>query len=176
MKISARITAAALAAAVGLFAAPRPAAADGAASTRNIIFGAAAIGGTLLILNHNKKVHQKYAEYDRRQAETQSQANQAEAAYESERSAYGHEAALVGEYQKEVAYQHAIVHEKDKQIGALEHSLQLAKATSGRERVAAFAQPARIRAAAPQHNAAPHLTVAREAVPAQVVSYGWGTY
>ena len=36
-----------------------PALADGAASTRNILLGGAA--ATLLIINHNRKVHQKYA-------------------------------------------------------------------------------------------------------------------
>ena len=91
-----------------------PALADGAASTRNILIGGAA--ATLLIINHNRKVHQKYAEYDRRQAETQSQANNAEAAYESERSAYAHEAALVAGYKHEVAVQH-------QQVLALRHQL-----------------------------------------------------
>ena len=81
-----------------------PALADGAASTRNIIIGGAA--AALLIINHNRKVHQKYAEYDRRQAQTQAEANNAEAAYQSERQAYLHEAALVSSYQHEVAIQH----------------------------------------------------------------------
>ena len=81
---------------MGITAMPSaPALADGAASTRNIIGGAALVGGALLIINHNRKVHQKYAEYDRRQAYTQAQANNAEAAYASERQAYNHEAALV---------------------------------------------------------------------------------
>jgi len=62
---------------------PGTARADGAASTRNILLGGAA--ATLLIINHNRKVHQKYADYDRRQAETQAQANNAEAAYQSAR-------------------------------------------------------------------------------------------
>ena len=108
MKTSIPFSHAALALVLGIsLATPRPALADGAASTRNIIFGAAALGaGTLIVLNHNKKVHQKYAEYDRRQAQSQAEANQAEAAYESERSAYNHEAALVNEYQQQTAYQH----------------------------------------------------------------------
>ncbi len=38
-----------------------PALADGAASTRNIIGGAAVVGGTLLIINHNKQVHAREA-------------------------------------------------------------------------------------------------------------------
>lgn len=91
-----------------------PALADGTASTRNILLGGAA--ATLLIINHNRKVHQKYAEYDRRQAETQAQANNAQAAYESERSAYAHEAALVAGYKHEVAVQH-------QQVLALRHQL-----------------------------------------------------
>jgi hypothetical protein len=97
----------ALAASMGITVMPSaPALADGAASTRNIIGGAAIVGGALLIINHNRKVHQKYAEYDRRQAYTQAQANNAEAAYASERQAYGHEAALVAGYKREVAIQH----------------------------------------------------------------------
>ena len=97
---------------------PGTARADGAASTRNILLGGAA--ATLLIINHNRKVHQKYAEYDRRQAETQAQANNAEAAYQSERSAYAHEAALVAGYQHEVAVQHRMVL-------ALRHQLVVAR-------------------------------------------------
>jgi hypothetical protein len=95
-----------------------PALADGAASTRNILLGGAA--ATLLIINHNRKVHQKYAEYDRRQAETQSQANNAEAAYESERSAYAHEAALVAGYKHEVAVQH-------QEVLALRHQITVSR-------------------------------------------------
>jgi hypothetical protein len=91
-----------------------PALADGAASTRNILIGGAA--ATLLIINHNRKVHQKYAEYDRRQAETQAQANNAEAAYEAERSAYQHEAALVAGYKHEVAVQHQVVQQLRHQL------------------------------------------------------------
>lgn len=81
-----------------------PALADGAASTRNIIIGGAA--AALLIINHNRKVHQKYAEYDYRQAQTQAEANNAEAAYESERSAYNHQVAINASYKHEVAIQH----------------------------------------------------------------------
>jgi len=98
----------ALAAAIAAGAVPSaPALADGAASTRNILIGGAA--ATLLIINHNRKVHQKYAEYDRQQAATQAQANNAQAAYQSERSAYEHEAALVAGYKHEVAVQHQMV-------------------------------------------------------------------
>jgi len=144
-------------------AAPRPALADGAASTRNIIFGAAAIGGALLIINHNKKVHEKYAEYDQRQAATQAQANQAQAAYESEAQAYSHEAALVSEYKKEVAYQHDLVQSQNRQLAGLRHSLAMAHGNGVAE---SFAQPA-ARSARPSQ---PHTDLAEN------VSYGWGTY
>lgn len=162
-----RALAATLAASLCLLIGPRPASADGAASTRNIIFGAAAVGGTLLILNHNKKVHQKYAEYDRRQAQTQSEANHAQAAYEAERSAYAHEAALVSEYQKETSYQHAMIKSRDAQIATLRRSLQVAKTDGTASRT--FAQATNLRApmSAPAH---------AQVASAQLVSYGWGSY
>ena len=174
-----RISSVALAIVVGIaMLAPRPAAANGAASTRNIIFGAAAAAaGTLIILNHNKKVHQKYAEYDRRQAQTQSEANQAEAAYESERAAYGHEAAMVSEYRQETAYQHDQVVARDREIASLKHSLIVAKYGSNARTVAyapAYRAPStRVHpnrpSAAPQHQV-------MHPPAAAVVSYGWGNY
>ena len=177
MKHCSRIASAVLAAALGAsMLAPRPAVADGGASTRNIIFGAAAVGGTLLILNHNKKVHQKYAEYDQRQAVTQSQRNQAEAAYESEKQAYAHEAALVSEYRKETAYQHSQVVGRDREIASLERSLQVAK--YGAPRAASLARPASVPVAAAVNRAKPPArpVVASHDAAAPVVSYGWGTY
>jgi len=139
-----------------------PALADGAASTRNIILGGAA--AALLIINHNRKVHQKYAEYDRRQAQTQAEANNAEAAYESERSAYAHEAALVSNYQHEVAVQH-------EEVLRLRH--QLAMQRSSQQHVA-------VQPAAPAFH--PLVAGARvtNSAPAPVrvasTSYGWGTF
>ena len=166
MKLSQRLGTAALAGAMGLsFLAPAPASADGAASTRNIIFGAAAVGGTLLILNHNKKVHEKYAEYDRRQAETAAERNQAQAAYESERSAYQNEVALNADLKREVAYQHKAVSERDKQIASLKHSLVVAK--YGRDHRTAFEAPV----------AAPKPAAVRNGPPPKAdVAYGWGQY
>jgi hypothetical protein len=96
-----------------------PALADGAASTRNIIIGGAA--AALLIINHNRKVHQKYAEYERNQARAQAQAYNAEAAYESERQAYAHEAALVSSYKHEVAIQHQEVLRLRHQVAMQNH-------------------------------------------------------
>jgi len=156
-----------------------PALADGAASTRNIILGGAA--ATLLIINHNRKVHQKYAEYDRRQASTQAAASNAQAAYQSERRAYAHEAALVQGYQHEVAVQH---HE----VVMLRRQLAQAQSRAHAQHVAAAAaQPA----ARPQVAAAPAARPAiqplvagariertRSAQPSRIAntaSYGWGT-
>jgi len=153
MKMTA-LAAAALASALGLTVfAPLPAAADGAASTRNILFGAAAAGvGTWAIINHNAKVHQKEAEQQQATAEAQAQANQTQAAYESERQAYKREAALVREYQKEVAYQHDQVRAQQKQIASLERSHMVAK-TGG-------------------------TVVAQARLPQPIggISYGWGTF
>ncbi len=143
-----------------------PALADGAASTRNIILGGAA--ATLLIINHNRKVHQKYAEYDRRQAQTQAAASNAEAAYESERSAYGHEAALVQGYQHEVAVQHRTVVELRRQLALAQH-----RGAPAQHVAAAPARPAvrpLVAAARIGHPAAP---APRQL--ASTASYGWGT-
>ena len=134
-----------------------PALADGAASTRNIILGGAA--ATLLIINHNRKVHQKYAEYDRRQAQTQAEANNAQAAYASERQAYLHEAAVVSSLQREVALQH-------QEVVSLRHQLAMAHRTQ--------------HVAARPSNPQPLVAAARvgEARPTQVAaanSLGWGS-
>jgi hypothetical protein len=159
---SSKIAARVLAAVLGIsLVGPQAARADGGASTRNILFGAAAAGaGTLLIINHNKKVHEKYAQQEQRRAAAAAQANQAESAYESERAAYGHEAALVGEYKKEVAYQHRILEQQNRQIATLRHSLLVAKGNSGGTTATAqrtASQPAEL-ALSPN------------------VSYGWGTF
>jgi len=191
MKGSSRIATAAISAVLATsLCATQPASADGAASTRNIIFGAAAIGGTLLILNHNKKVHQKYAEYDRRQAEDEAAKNQAQAAYESERRAYSHEVALVDEYRQETAYQHSQVVSRDREIASLQNSLVVAKygrhaaihvanapRTNPRPRMNRHPRPI-------ARTVRPNMTRNRPAIRAvavrpqkpQVVSYGWGSY
>jgi hypothetical protein len=130
---------------------PQSASADGAASTRNIIIGgAAAAAGTLILINHNKQVHAKYAAYDQEQAALQAQNANMQAAYASERQAYLHEAALVNEYKKEVAYQHDVVQTQDRQL----KELGVSPATGFVEKSPAGAKPA----------------------SPQVVSYGWGTF
>ncbi|GAC1312584.1 MAG: hypothetical protein NVS2B3_16110 [Vulcanimicrobiaceae bacterium] len=177
MNLSHRIATAALAGAMGLsFAAPRPALADGAASTRNIIFGAAAIGGTLLVINHNKKVHQRYAEYDRHQAEVESERNQAQAAYVHEKRAYASEVAVVHDLQREVAYQRSALHQRDKTVASLRHSLIVAK--YGRERRTAYVRPSSsVRTSRTVRNRPPQKAdVARGGPAAQTLSYGWGSF
>ncbi|MGP6159206.1 MAG: hypothetical protein ACLPYS_17145 [Vulcanimicrobiaceae bacterium] len=169
MTTASRLTGAVLAGAMGLvWLAPLPAGADGAASTRNILFGtAAAAGGTLLIINHNKKVHQKYAEYDRQQAALQAENSNTEAAYHSERQAYQHEAQLVSDYQRENAYQHKVVLQQNRQIAQLEHSLTLAQRAGGLS--TGFVQPARVQPAPGR----PAIARDDSGHP-QGVSYGWG--
>ncbi|GAC1442252.1 MAG: hypothetical protein NVS2B8_07890 [Vulcanimicrobiaceae bacterium] len=176
LKLSSRLGTAALAGVMGLsLAAPTPARADGAASTRNIIFGAAAIGGTLLVINHNKKVHQRYAEYDRRQAQAAAERNQAQAAYSSERRAYEHEVAINRDLEREVAYEHRAVRERDKQIASLKHSLIVAK--YGRIHRTAYVpeQPRIAPRPAAVHNGPPVRAQVADSLP-QSVSYGWGKY
>jgi hypothetical protein len=85
-------------------AAGTPALADGAASTRNIIFGAAAAGvGTWAIVNHNKKVHQKIDEKDAQINSLGQQAAGAESSAESQHQAYLQEVAVANHYMAETA-------------------------------------------------------------------------
>jgi hypothetical protein len=141
----------ALAAALATIAVPAtPVLADGAASTRNIIGGAALVGGALLVINHNKKVHEKYAEDARNQAAAEAAANDAQAAYTHERRAYLSEVALVNEYKHESTIQH-------NEIVRLRQQLAAAKP--------AFAAPSAA------------MVPAQPARPVRVasVSYGWGS-
>lgn len=126
-----------------------PVYADGAASTRNLILlgGAAA---AYLVIQHNRKVHEKYAEYDRRQAALSQENNDAWAAYHQEQKAYAQEVQVNQELKKEVAYQHRIVQQQ-------QHELAAVGSRSG------FVRPAQQRVA--QHNAHPQVAM---------VSYGWG--
>ena len=139
-----------------------PALADGAASTRNIIIGGAA--AALLIINHNRKVHQKYAEYERNQARAQAQANDAEAAYASERQAYLHEAALVSSYQREVAMQH-------QEVLRLRHQIAMSNSRRGPTSHVASAQTSSYHPLVASARQSPSQTPTRVAN----VSYGWGS-
>ena|SRR5579864_6956038 len=110
-----------------LMLAPVPqASADGKASTRNILIGGAA--AALLIINHNKKVHQRYAEDAHNQAVLASQRDDAWAAYRSEQQAYNHEASLVADLNREVAYQHNIIDQQRSQIASLNAGRSVAAA------------------------------------------------
>lgn len=151
MKPTRIVAAAALAAIVAPLAVANPVFADGAASTRNILIGGAA--ATLIILNHNKKVHERYAEDARNQAALAAQRDDARSAYNSEKRAYEQEAALVAELKKEVATQHNIIVQQRKQLSAV-----------GGER------PGFAKAAVVTSPGAP------AAKPATVVAYGWGKY
>ena len=91
-----------------------PALADGRASTRNILLGIGA--ATYLIIQHNRKVHEKYAEDARRQAELQSENNDAWAAYSSEKNAYNNSLAEISDLKREVSYQHNIILQQRHQL------------------------------------------------------------
>lgn len=130
-----------------------PVHADGAASTRNLIL----LGGaaTYLIIQHNRKVHEKYAEDARRQAALSQENNDAWAAYHQEQQAYAQEVAVNQELKKEIAYQHKVVEQQRR---------QLASAGSHRgfvqQRVAAQPAPRN------QHRSSSNQVA--------MVSYGWG--
>ncbi|HVS45159.1 MAG TPA: hypothetical protein VMS32_00650 [Verrucomicrobiae bacterium] len=131
-----------------------PVRANGAASTRNILLlGAAA--ATYLIIQHNRQVHAREAAASQQQAATAAQAQDAWAALAAEKRAYNAQVAENQDLQREVAYQHSVV---------LQQQRQLASTGGGSN----FVQ-----SAAPQ----PQRVVARTAPKQQLamVSYGWGT-
>lgn len=150
-----------LAAMLALLVPAAPALADGAASTRNILLGVGA--ATYLIIQHNRKVHEKYAEYDRRQAELQSENSDAWAAYRSEKNAYGNAMAEVSDLKREVAYQHNVVQQ-------LRHQVAMSNRSRSQSRPAvetAFAP-------APSHAVASTAHRAPAKNDVAMVSYGWG--
>jgi hypothetical protein len=117
-------------AAMMALAVPSPTMADGAASTRNILLGAGV--ATYLIIQHNRKVHEKYAEDARRQAQLQSQNSNMQAAYASERTAYKNAVAEIVDLKREVAYQHSVIMQQRNQV-----AMGSGFGTSARTRVAA---------------------------------------
>ena len=145
-----------LAAMLALIVPAAPALANGAASTRNILLGVGA--ATYLIIQHNRKVHEKYAEYDRRQAELQSENSDAWAAYSSEKNAYDNELAEVSDLKREVAYQHNVVQQ-------LRHQLAMSGRGESYRQTAFASRPAASRTA--RRSVADRNAVA-------MVSYGWG--
>jgi hypothetical protein len=163
MSITKRTIAGVLAA--GLLLGTMPASAvraDGGASTRNILFGIGAAAGTLIIINHNRQVHEKYAQDAQTQAALAAQRNDAQAAYASEKKANENLAAANAELKSEVAYQHSIITTQNSKIAMLKSSTLSAPA---------YSAPARV-AAAPTNGTVADKSTARTVA---VVSYGWGT-
>jgi hypothetical protein len=153
-----------LAAMLALLVPAAPALADGAASTRNILIGIGA--ATYMIIQHNRKVHEKYAEYDRRQAELKSENNDAWAAYSSEKNAYSNALAEIVDLKREVAYQHNVVVQ-------LRH--QLAMTNSGNSRSfqqTAYKPPSRTASHSARRVSAKRVSANRNDVA--MISYGWG--
>jgi hypothetical protein len=118
MKITRFVAIAVLAAMLATLAPQAPVSADGAASTRNILIGGAA--AALIIINHNKKVHERYAQDAATQAQLAAQRDNATQAYQQEKSAYNSEAALVSDLKREVAYQHQVIDQLRHQVAALQ--------------------------------------------------------
>jgi hypothetical protein len=113
-----------------------PALADGAASTRNIIGGAAVAAGTLLIINHNRQVHAKEDQMATAQAQAEESANNAQAAYASERKAYRAQVAINAEYKHEVAIQHKLIVQMRNQLASAQKPGNVAAAPAKPARVA----------------------------------------
>ena len=110
--------AATLLAALAVAAVPAtPAYANGAASTRNIILGGAL--ATYLIIQHNRKVHEKYAADAAATASANEHDSDAWAAYRSEKHAYDEQVAVNADLKKEVAYQHSVVTQQQRQLGSM---------------------------------------------------------
>ena len=144
---------------VALTAPALPARADGAASTRNIILGGALVGGTLLILNHNKKVHQKEDELSNARNQAQAQRDQAYASYQSE-------AASASALRKQLAAQNREMISLKRQIAQQNSQIQqLRRQTSmyGNPNKNSFIGPPPTRTA----SAGPSMRLAE-------ASYGWG--
>jgi hypothetical protein len=149
-----------------------PAFADGAASTRNILIGgAAAAAGTLLIINHNKQVHQRYADDARNQAEAQARANNAQAAYAAERRAYDNEVTVNAEYKHEVATQHALIASLRKNL-----ALQKSRADRSSAQTRLNPQPAVAAATATELQRSANTAPAQGALRVASTSWGWGQF
>jgi hypothetical protein len=116
-RIKRTLAAGALAGAFAMTVPAAPVYADGAASTRNLILLGA--GAAYLIVQHNRKVHEHYAEDAQRQAALEAQNDQEAAAYEHERRAYREEAAANAALEREIAYQHTVIEQQRRQLAAL---------------------------------------------------------
>jgi hypothetical protein len=132
--------------------------ADGAASTRNILLGVGAAAATLIIINHNKKVHQKYAEDAQAQAALASQRNDAQAAYRAEVKAYDNQVAVNSELKEEVAIKDKQAQQQKDAIDQLRQQLAQMGVQTQPVAAAPAPKPVQVSAHAPQ-----------------MISYGWGT-
>lgn len=146
-----KLLAAGLIGAMLLTSAPAATLADGAASTRNILLGVGAAAGTLIIINHNKKVHQKYAEDAQKQAALAQQRDDAVTAARQYKIAYEHETQVADAYKQEVDIQ-------KQQIARLQSVVNPAGSN--------------FVAVKPAAATSSHSVAANE----QVVSYGWGSF
>lgn len=163
-----KIVAAGLAAAFLLAFVPgREAFADGGASTRNILLGIGAAAGTLLIINHNKQVHEKYAQDAANEASLASQRDNAEAAYKAEVKAYDNQVAVTDNLKKEVSLKDQMI--ADQSAIIKQQKTQLAQLGVQAQTIAV--QPVR----APAAHAAPATSSVASAPTSMMVSYGWGT-
>jgi hypothetical protein len=131
--------------------------ADGAASTRNILIGAAA--ATLLIVNHNRKVHERYAQDAQTQAALAAQRNDAQAAYASEKKANENLQVAISELKREVAYQHDVIGQQNQKLAMMKSSTLASPTYAATTQVA------------PARNGSGNATGQTVAL----VSYGWGT-
>jgi hypothetical protein len=136
----------ALTALVGTTLPAAPARADGAASTRNIILGGALAGGTLLIINHNKKVHQK-------EDELSNARNQAQAERDQAYSSYQQAAASANAYRRQLAVENREMVALKRQVAQLRKQVSSAQGTASQSAFIA---------------AAPRVPLATN------VAYGWG--
>ncbi len=131
MKIKQALAALALTGTLALAIPAAPTFANGAASTRNLIL----LGGaaTYLIIQHNRKVHERYAEDAQRQAALQSENNDAWAAYRQEQRAYQEEVKVNQQLKREVAYQHNIVVAQRHQLASLGMKVARERTPSGQQ-------------------------------------------
>jgi|SRR6516225_5412692 hypothetical protein len=158
MKTKALVAAALVAAFLASMAPAPQALADGAASTRNILLGIGAAAGTLIIINHNKKVHQKYAEDAQKEASLAAQRDDAQAAYKAEVKAYDNQVAVNDELRHEVAVKDQIIDQQKVALSQMGVQVQSAPAP----------------VAVAHHQAPPKAPAGSHA--AQIVSYGWGVF
>jgi hypothetical protein len=116
-------------------------------------------------------VHQRYADDARRQADTQAQANNAQAAYAAERRAYDNEVAVNAEYKHEVATQHTLIESLRKEV-----ALQKSRAARATAQVRSQPQPARAAVAASAPHSSTNAAPSEPPLRVASTSWGWGQF